>query len=242
MDGTDSNNLVLEPNFYDVNIGTWSSPAGRTTNTNLIYYPVADPNSLNNFNPYANLQIKVDFEMTDWGTVQIRVQEPNNAIICYLIETDRLLSPGHHTLYWDGRDEDGEIYEGDFTIYQNWVYGVTTGVLTIYYDYPAFEVKDLLCNSYRIIPLYNEVSTISYELTRDSDITIDITDPDGNHFRTLVDDEFYSAGLYEVVWDGKDDNGKYVSTEGVYAATVTAADPNHSDIYTVRVGSITVYR
>ncbi|UCE98679.1 MAG: hypothetical protein JSV82_05670, partial [Planctomycetota bacterium] len=91
-------------------------------------------------------------------------------------------------------------------------------------------------------PIYNEVSTITYTLARNSDVTIEITDPDGSYFGTLLDNVFQTAGPQQVVWNGKDDTGRYATTEGDYAVTITAADPNHAEINTERTGSIIACR
>jgi hypothetical protein len=94
----------------------------------------------------------------------------------------------------------------------------------------------------RVVPIYDEITTITYELACDADITIDIYDPDGNYFGTIFNNVAQTKGTQEIVWYGKDGdpndpNGRYISSEGVYSIEVKTADPS----YTLE-GSITVYR
>lgn len=254
-DGTDANSaVVIEPNFFDVNIvaesndpcaiDIWSSPK-RQTKPEMMNV-VVDTNSMNNFDPYANIPVQIDFDFCEWGKVwMLEICNPDDyqTVIRHLIKANRLINPGHHTAFWDGRDDNGEIHEGDFAVYYNkTAVSVNQGAVLVFYDYPAFGINNLLCNSYRIIPIYNEVSTITYTLTRSSTVTIDITDPDGSYFGTLLDNVFQTAGPQQVVWDGKDDSGLYATTVGDYTVTITAADPNHPEIKTERTGSIIACR
>lgn len=61
---------------------------------------------------------------------------------------------------------------------------------------------------------FNPSTTIRYSLPEQSDIRIDIYDILGRRVETLVQKE-QPAGYHQVVWDGKDKNGKTVST-GIY--------------------------
>ncbi len=61
---------------------------------------------------------------------------------------------------------------------------------------------------------FNPSTTISYSLPRRSDVTIEIFNLLGQRVRTLVD-ESQSSGPHKVEWDGRDAEGKTVSS-GVY--------------------------
>ena len=58
------------------------------------------------------------------------------------------------------------------------------------------------------------VSTISFSLIEDSNVTIDVFNCKGQRVRTVVD-EFYTSGLHSVQWDGKDESSRKVGS-GVY--------------------------
>ncbi len=61
---------------------------------------------------------------------------------------------------------------------------------------------------------FNPSTTISYTLPEESFVTLRIYDLLGKEVRTLVDD-FETAGVKSVRWDGKDDFGREVAA-GLY--------------------------
>jgi hypothetical protein len=61
---------------------------------------------------------------------------------------------------------------------------------------------------------FNSVTAIEYSLPEESKVTIEIYDILGRKIGTLVQEK-QPAGYHQVVWDGKDKNGKMVST-GIY--------------------------
>jgi hypothetical protein len=67
---------------------------------------------------------------------------------------------------------------------------------------------------------FNPTTNIPYTLSRNSRIKIIIYDMLGSEIRTLVD-EFKVVGSYQTIWDGKNNNGRNVSS-GVYFYQMTA--------------------
>ncbi|MCH8012101.1 MAG: T9SS type A sorting domain-containing protein [Candidatus Marinimicrobia bacterium] len=61
---------------------------------------------------------------------------------------------------------------------------------------------------------FNPVTTIPYELLEAGDITLTIQNILGQEVTTLVD-SYQQAGVYRVVWDGRDNNGQAVN-RGLY--------------------------
>ena len=61
---------------------------------------------------------------------------------------------------------------------------------------------------------FNPSTTISFDMSVDGDVVIDIYNIRGQKIKTLVDD-FYSAGSYTAVWNGIDENNRSVSS-GIY--------------------------
>jgi len=263
-DGTDTNNTIVQRFFYDVNITVyssdsntyyWTSPDGGSTSCSAGGY-LWDSND---FNAYRNIPVIVGCEMTDWCTRKIDIvkdgYEPedltgNDYHRIYHLVRDRLLNPGWSTFYWYGRwgtdiididdpNDAGQICQEAFDIFFEVCVNVNKGVLLVYYDEP---ISGLRLNPYRVVPTFEEVTTISYFLTHDANVSIDIYDPDGNYFGTLVDDELQQAGLREVVWHGTDGDpndadSRYTSIEGVYRVEVRISDVNEPI-----EGSITVYK
>ena len=62
-------------------------------------------------------------------------------------------------------------------------------------------------------------------------VKILIFDAAGRRVRTLVDRET-PPGYYNVPWDGRNDDGRYVSTEGDYTVVITATEPITGSVIT----------
>jgi len=61
---------------------------------------------------------------------------------------------------------------------------------------------------------FNQSTAISYQLPKDSWVSIKIYNTQGQEIKTLVD-EFKTAGYYTVAWDGRD-NGNNLVVSGIY--------------------------
>ncbi len=61
---------------------------------------------------------------------------------------------------------------------------------------------------------FNPSTTISYQLSKDSDVTLTIYNIKGQKVKTLVN-ETLPVGRYSIVWNGKDNNNKLTSS-GIY--------------------------
>lgn len=66
---------------------------------------------------------------------------------------------------------------------------------------------------------FNPTTTIGYSLSSSGYVTIAVYNILGQHIKTLVAQN-RSAGQYQTVWDGQDENGKTVAT-GVYMYRIT---------------------
>jgi probable HAF family extracellular repeat protein len=69
---------------------------------------------------------------------------------------------------------------------------------------------------------FNPSTTISFSLPVRSQVNLGVYNVLGRRVRTLVNGE-YAAGRYHIVWDGRDDDGNYVST-GVYFSRYRAGN------------------
>jgi hypothetical protein len=68
---------------------------------------------------------------------------------------------------------------------------------------------------------FNPTTTLTYDVATPGVVSVRIYSVTGELVRTLVD-EFKTTGRYDVVWDGRDNNGTTVTT-GVYFYRMTAA-------------------
>jgi len=82
----------------------------------------------------------------------------------------------------------------------------------------AMPGSDMVPASFRLMQNYpnpfNPSTHIAYHLPQAARVSLKIYNIEGREIRTLVD-EFQSAGIKQVVWDGKDQHGKKV-TSGIY--------------------------
>lgn len=69
---------------------------------------------------------------------------------------------------------------------------------------------------------FNPTTTIEYSVPQQSRVSITIYNIAGQEIRNLIN-EFKEPGNYKVEWDGKDDNGRVVSS-GVYFYQMIAKD------------------
>jgi len=69
---------------------------------------------------------------------------------------------------------------------------------------------------------FNPICRIEYALPADCQVTLSIYNILGQRVRVLVD-EYQSAGHKSVKWDGRDDQGKEV-TSGIYFYRIQAGD------------------
>jgi hypothetical protein len=69
---------------------------------------------------------------------------------------------------------------------------------------------------------FNPSTTIRYALKKRSDVRLDVFNVLGQTVRTLVRDEL-DAGVYSVVWDGKDNTNTPVAS-GVYIVRLDAGE------------------
>ncbi|MCK4653950.1 MAG: right-handed parallel beta-helix repeat-containing protein, partial [Candidatus Cloacimonetes bacterium] len=93
-------------------------------------------------------------------------------------------------------------------------------------DMGAYENQNVIVNADEdLIPLitklnqnypnpFNPTTTINYSLKENSKVSINIYNIKGQKVRTLIKDKL-EAGNYSVIWYGKDNNGKSVSS-GIY--------------------------
>jgi hypothetical protein len=69
---------------------------------------------------------------------------------------------------------------------------------------------------------FNPETKISFDLNSEWQVNLEIYNMKGQKVRTLVNDKL-SAGQHSIVWDGKDDNSKQVSS-GIYFYKIKAGD------------------
>ena len=191
------------------------------------------------FNPFLNDLVEIRTTLTQTGIAPLTIRDTGsgNATIRNLRP---VLDGGVlETIFWDGRYNDGTIFTGSYEVY----FAVPRGVPgnSIIVRNQALQITNLVCEAYMILPSYGEVSTIKYTLPVNADVSIDMTDPDGDHFRTLLTDQPQAAGPQQIIWDGRNDTDQMIAKEGDYTVVITAVDPV-TGTTTTRFGIVVAYR
>jgi hypothetical protein len=266
--GRDVNGNLIAPNAYDVFIdavmgGGLETDSWSSDRTGLYEgYRAATTTRGNIYNPYANIPFMIDLEATDWfrGSIISNLGGGSTDIT-----RGYLFKPGIQRIEWDGRWRIGQggtqpsgvneldIYPGTFTVQYVMDPNVPKSGVIVYYEKPIRNVK---CHPYLVLPVHNEVVTITYDLTYEGHITVDVYSPNGGYMMTLIDNELQPAGRHTVYWYGRtsqssdlavrspaagviwqgdvDDYGRYL-TEGDYRIMITSQELNTTVIGAIRV-------
>jgi flagellar hook assembly protein FlgD len=151
---------------------------------------------------------------------------------------------GAHTIIWDGCDEAGNILPYANYTFALWAYSLEKSAIIVVGGVPA--VNNLQMTPLNFSPYRSQYSssdaknegTITFELSRDANVTISVFDNSGNPVKVIANDAACSQGPNTFIWNGKDDAGNFLAN-GLYEILVQArsgtgySDPLtlHSEIY-----------
>jgi flagellar hook assembly protein FlgD len=247
-DGLDDLGVFSTPEVLHYFVIQATDASGRTGQYNDATTPKLGPSGsvggisidTAGFDPYANDEIEVEFNITGLARSQIWVKGSN--LFLPLSETG-VFPPGQHVGRWDGRNQLGGLHQGAFSFFVDDPSNLPSPA--IYLAREPIRFADFRAEAYLIHPVFGQVSGFTYELTRDAVVTITVEDPNGNHVRTLLTAQPQTAGVYDlddgIGWDGRDDAGNVVSLEGTYTVVLSATDLLTGKVH-VRRGNVTVYR
>jgi hypothetical protein len=107
------------------------------------------------------------------------------------------------------------------------VISVPTGVEQLVRDIPdSYTLSQNYPNP------FNPTTTIRFSLPKESSVRLDIYNMLGQRVATLIDNEQYSAGVYNLVWDARDAMGRPCLQRNVYLSVTgrrIQADDDHDD-------------
>ena len=86
-----------------------------------------------------------------------------------------------------------------------------------------FEITDVSVSPKRFNPTLGEAVTISYSLSRQSKVIINVYDPEMKFVRDLLGNPEGEVGLNRIIWDGKD-NFENIVPDEAYFFTIQALD------------------
>ncbi|MHB0946408.1 MAG: right-handed parallel beta-helix repeat-containing protein [Sedimentisphaerales bacterium] len=195
--------------------------------------------SSSEFNPAIGETLTITYWLNKDANAVLTCTDNGNSNNIFAIQ--EYIFGGMNQLVWDGRDSNGEIFLKSFfdiSVDANDNNGSTAhydaGTAELYY---ANDIIHISCNPKRILPLNNEVTTVSFDLTCDANAVVNVYTPEDALFRTI---HVRKDEPNEVVWDGKnkyanDPDGRYVSIEGEYRVEVKleGMKENEEDIVSV---------
>jgi flagellar hook assembly protein FlgD len=243
-DGKNDSNQVLPYEAYYFGI-TAQDGTGRMDQFVDTFSGSPTPNGAvtiqnENFDPFKNEQLLISYTVPAPGRQPVTIQGgPFGQAIRTLVGNEPKLA-GPRTDTWDGRDNNGQIYSGNYSILFDVPISFHSQTI-ILQDSASNEVSNFNAEAYLVFPIQSEVATLKYSLARESIVTVTITDPNGNHFRTLIQSETQAAGNHEIVWDGTNNDGERGAVEGSYRVEITATDPVSGSIVE-KLGSVIIYR
>jgi len=101
---------------------------------------------------------------------------------------------------------------------------VEFNVLSVVHQRPDLTAaQDMAATQLKLLPPtpnpFNPTTTLRFELTEDARVDLRVFDAAGRLVRTILADQWLSAGEYRRRWDGKDNGGRSVGS-GVYLARI----------------------
>jgi flagellar hook assembly protein FlgD len=249
-DGTHTSGTIVPLEAYYFTIQA-SDASGTQDQYNDATNPLPGPTpshsnyvvNATNFDPYQNDLVAIHYEFSAPGRLTIRIITTSGQTIRTLLP-QAIRGPGPQVELWDGRGDDGTVFEGSFNVFFDVPVLLPLHPIVVSRDAVGFE--NFRAEAYLIQPVFAEVSTLTYTLTAPppstgANVTIALINPNGNQIRTLVANAFQPIGPQTLEWDGRDDDGQVVSVEGVYTVSLTGEDPE-SGFESTRLGAITVYK
>ena len=193
--------------------------------------------NLTNFNPYRNDLVQITYTLSGPGRLTVKILDSSRTTVRMLLD-QAARSQGNQVEWWDGRRENGSFFRGAFSVFFDVPQALLANPIVLRQTPMATNLR---AEAYVMQPVFGEVSTLTYTLSRNATISITLTDPNGNMIRTLLSNASQPAGAKTAEWDGRTDAGAVVSVEGQYRITLTAIDPL-SGASQMLPGILTVYK
>jgi flagellar hook assembly protein FlgD len=217
------------------------------------------PAEATEYSPWANKIVSHTFDITESagrGCFRVRYTDSEGNKHQVMPQRHALFSLGENTVFWDGRDESGNIVTDIDTIDyiicgftrecvictdddQTSFHPLKNNYIQVVGTTPQIPALSIKSDPYVIYLSYSHIVTLQYHLGTDATVSVTIENPEGEVVRHLVTEESLVAGDQEVIWDGTDDSGELIAGEADYTFVVTATLPSSIGNVTRR-GNITV--
>lgn len=190
---------------------------------------------------YTSNSTIITFEITANAYVTVGIAKQINDVtkegesVKYL-KNDTYTSKGEWSLSWDQKDEDGNPIDPD-GLYYYWIRAYNDsnrlnpaqkmGILE--YQTSSLSsvnaIQALSVFPYRFDPYAGEKTEISFELTKQAEVTVKIYDHNDDHVYTVQKAKEFQADTFNLEWDGYDKNESIVD-DGTYYIKVVATLPS----------------
>ena len=74
---------------------------------------------------------------------------------------------------------------------------------------------------------FNNETTLNIKVYKDSRISLNIYNIQGELIHTMIDDEYYTQGTYEFVWEGNNSNGNQIPN-GIYFGVLHSVEQTNT--------------
>ncbi len=194
--------------------------------------------SATDFNPLLNEFCILNYNLPQSVKINLKVRYGRySGPAVKVIKYQEPVSSGQHQTLWDGRDEAGNFVDRDNFTFAIWGYTLDEDTIMIVGGRPVISNLDI--DPIRFSPYVNPYSTdvphqgtISLNLSRDANVTINIYDSESNLVRALLDNQPCPQGSNSFVWDGKNNEGKLVPDDFYRVIIQANKDGNYSESYT----------
>lgn len=168
-----------------------------------------------NFNPHAGETATISYDLAVPSWVRIWIGDINVFAHKRSLLYQAVRDTTNNIELWDGRDDNGDIVSGTEMTVVVWANILPDNVIILDH-HSNLSVDEVKADPYAIYPVYGQTTEITYTLSESANVTITIVDEADQVVTTLVNDVATNFGTHTVEWDGKDDFGKFVNTEGNY--------------------------
>ena len=189
----------------------WASEGGSPQ---WIYIDLGFPNMINQVVLYweyarsMQYEIQISEDSTEWSTIYIYTESEG--------DVDNITFTPKTTRYVRIYSTAGLAPEWNISLYE----------IEIYYDsnINSIDKKSEVSKEFTLSQNYpnpfNPATTITYNIPKTANVSINIYNILGQKVCTLVSDINHQPGLFKVIWDGTNDFGKPV-VSGIYLYTLT---------------------
>ncbi|MFC1572705.1 right-handed parallel beta-helix repeat-containing protein [Candidatus Eisenbacteria bacterium] len=191
------------------------------------------------FDPFRGDGCIVDYDLLApaWTTIKVGVE--NAADPTRTLTADEPRRRWGNAEEWDGRTDGGGFDTPGARVVFAWTTILPENAIVL--QDLRQGVGDVRADPYAFYTKYGGATTISYTIGYDGLVTLQVRNPADEVVRTLEDNEPKLAGTHSIVWDGKDDEDRVLSTAGDYGIIVSVADSVSTAIGSRR-GNVVIFQ